>query len=146
MTPFHGLAELPHFNPDHDHDAPPPAVQEMRDKLARAGAILFSTPEYAGSLPGSFKNLLDWTIGASSLYRRPVGWINPSAHGGAGDAFHALRLVLDKAGANVVEAACANIPVGRNDLDAEGRIQDEALLRKIAAVTSALAVAAREGH
>lgn len=142
MSPYRGLDALPHFNPDRDHDAPPPSVRDLREDLARADAVLFSTPEYAGSLPGSFKNLLDWTIGAGSLYRRPVGWINPSAHGGAHDAFHALRLVLDKAGANVIEAACADIPVGRDALDAEGEIQNETLLRKIAAVTSALARAA----
>lgn len=58
----------------------------------------------------------------------------------------ALRLVLDKAGANVVEAACADIPVCRNELDSKGEIGDEALLRDIAAVTSALALAARESH
>lgn len=143
LSPYRGLDQLPHFNPDRDHDAPPPSVQKLREDLARADAILLSTPEYAGSLPGSFKNLLDWTIGAGSLYRRPVGWINPSAHGGARDAFHALRLVLDNAGANVVEAACADIPVGRDELDAEGEIRNETLLRKIAAVTSALALAAR---
>jgi NAD(P)H-dependent FMN reductase len=140
---FRGLGDLPHFNPDHDREPAPPPVQSLRDALKRASAVLFSTPEYAGSLPGSFKNLLDWTIGSNSLYRLPVGWINPSAHGGARDAFCALRLVLERAGANIVETACAEIPVRRDDIDADGEITDKVLQRKIAAVVTALATAAK---
>src|SRR5256885_16308443 len=60
---FDGMGDLPHFNPDDDHAPLPPAVENLRTALGRAGAVLISTPEYAGALPGSFKNLLDWTIG-----------------------------------------------------------------------------------
>jgi NAD(P)H-dependent FMN reductase len=40
--------------------------------------VLFCTPEYAGALPGSFENLLDWTVGGGEMYRKPVAWINAS--------------------------------------------------------------------
>jgi chromate reductase len=56
---YERLATLPHFNPDDDYDLLDPAVVELRAAIAAAGAVLFSTPEYAGALPGSFKNLLD---------------------------------------------------------------------------------------
>ena len=49
--------------------------------------MLFSTPEYAGALPGSFKNLLDWTVGGGETYGMPVGWVNvsgPASPTGAG--------------------------------------------------------------
>lgn len=105
------LDQLPHFNPDLDRNSPPPAAQRLREELRRSDAALFSTSEYAGSLPGSFKNLLDWTVSGASFYRLPVGRINPSSHGGARDASHALRLVLDKTGAQIVNAVCADIPV-----------------------------------
>jgi NAD(P)H-dependent FMN reductase len=39
-----------------------PAVVELRAAIAASDAVLFSTPEYAGALPGSFKDLLDWTV------------------------------------------------------------------------------------
>ena len=61
-----------------------PAVAELRAAVRETDAVLFSTPEYAGALPGSFKNLLDWMIGddkPGSIYEKPVAWINPSAHG-----------------------------------------------------------------
>lgn len=70
---YRRLADLPHFNPDDDCDPLPEPVAEMRSLLRSADAVLLSTPEYAGSLPGSFKNLLDWTVGGSCLYRLPVG-------------------------------------------------------------------------
>src|SRR5438067_8496137 len=57
---YQGLADLPHFNPDDDHEPLHPRVAELRAQIARSDAVLFCTPEYAGALPGSFKNLLDW--------------------------------------------------------------------------------------
>lgn len=72
---FDGLAMLPHFNPDDDAEPLHPAVAALRSAIAEADAVLFCTPEYAGALPGSFKNLLDWTIGGE-IYQKPVAWIN----------------------------------------------------------------------
>ena len=85
-TVYEGLATLPHFNPDDDVEPLPPAVAELRAAIRDADALCFSTPEYAGALPGSFKNLLDWTIGddqVGSIYEKPVAWINTSPRGAA---------------------------------------------------------------
>lgn len=38
-------------------------VADLRAEIHRSDAVVVSSPEYAGALPGSFKNLLDWTIG-----------------------------------------------------------------------------------
>ena len=61
----------------------PPAVVDLRARIAAADAILFSTPEYAGAMPGSFKNLLDWTVGGVEMSHKPSAWINisPTADG-----------------------------------------------------------------
>src|SRR6266699_3994253 len=61
---YDGLAALPAFSPDQDERPPAPAA-DLRARIAAAGALLFCTPEYAGTLPGSLKNLLDWTLGAA---------------------------------------------------------------------------------
>ena len=132
-TTFTGLADLPHFNPDDDHDPLHPAVADMRARIAAADAVLFSTPEYAGGLPGSFKNLLDWTIGGGEIYDKPVAWINASsgaAPTGGADAHDSLRKVLTYAGARIVSEACVRIPIARaavgdglvTDPDLQGRI------------------------
>ena len=141
---FGGMASLPHFNPD--DDAPPlhAAVADLRAQIGRADAILFSTPEYAGALPGSLKNLLDWTIGGGEVYEKPAGWINVStAPTGAAGAHASLRTVLLYAGARIVDAACVQIPVARYAVGADGLVHDEALRQEIAAAVDALAVGAR---
>ena len=38
----------------------PPAVAVLKDRIARADGLLLVTPEYNGSLPGVFKNAIDW--------------------------------------------------------------------------------------
>jgi multimeric flavodoxin WrbA len=47
-------------------------VADLRETLRRADAVLLSTPEYAGSMPGSFENLLDWTVEIRSAFRQPL--------------------------------------------------------------------------
>jgi hypothetical protein len=77
---YDGMACLPHFNPDDDREGEPiaEAVAEMRAAVHSADALLICTPEYAGALPGSFKNLLEWTVGDGSTYEKRVAWINVS--------------------------------------------------------------------
>jgi chromate reductase, NAD(P)H dehydrogenase (quinone) len=60
MTMYMGMGSLPHFNPDDDREdgLVHPAVADLRGHIAGADAILICTPEYAGALPGSLKNLL----------------------------------------------------------------------------------------
>ena len=67
---FDALDSLPHFNPDEDHDgdALHPAVARSRAAIAAADVLVFCTPEYAGALPGSFKNALDWTVGGVAAH------------------------------------------------------------------------------
>jgi NAD(P)H-dependent FMN reductase len=110
-----GLAELPHFDPDLDRDPLPPVVADLRAAIAEADAVLVCTPEYAGALPGSFKNLLDWTVGGSETSGRAFAWINASGRpGGAAGAHAELGTVLRYTDAAVAEEACTVIPVPRD--------------------------------
>jgi NAD(P)H-dependent FMN reductase len=137
---YEGLGALPHFNPDDDVAPLHPAVAALRDSIRSADAVLFSTPEYAGALPGSFKNLLDWTVGddrPGSIYRKPVAWINASARGAA-DAHDSLRRVLGYVGATIVEAACAHVPVTGAMLDGDGMVTDPEVRDDLARAVRAL--------
>ncbi len=141
---YGGMAELPHFNPDADREGDPvhPAVAELRDQIVGAHALLLCTPEYAGALPGSFKNLLEWTVGDASTYRKPIAWINasgPAAPSGAADAHDSLRKVLGYVHADIVEAACSRIPVTRDAIGPDGLIADPAIRQRLAATLAALA-------
>jgi NAD(P)H-dependent FMN reductase len=140
-TRYDSLGALPHFNQDDDRDPLPPAVAELRAAVHAADAVIFSTPEYAGALPGSFKNLLDWLIGDAepgSIYEKPVAWINASPRG-ATKAHDELRTVLGFAHATIVEAACVHVPVTDAMLDADGVITDADARNEIAAALTTLA-------
>jgi NAD(P)H-dependent FMN reductase len=136
---YDGLDELPHFNPDHDNSQLHPAVADLRARIASADAVLFSTPEYAGALPGSFKNLLDWTVGGGEIYGKPVAWVNASASPtGAADAHESLRKVLGYVGSIIVETACAHIPVARNAIGPDGLIADPSIRARLGEVLGML--------
>ncbi|MGW6057977.1 NADPH-dependent FMN reductase [Streptomyces sp. NPDC055189] len=108
---YDGLATLPHFNPDDDTDPLPRAVARLRAAIDEAAAILICTPEYAGTLPGSFKNLLDWTVGGTEISDKPVAWVNAAAPGRGEGAAATLRTVLGYTGAAIRDEACVRIPV-----------------------------------
>jgi len=135
---YEGLGALPHFNPDVEQRALPAPVAALRSQLAAADAVLLSTPEYAGALPGSFKNLLDWCVG-EGLYQKPVGWLNPSPHAdGAVRAYEMLRIVLGYVNADLVEAACVRAPVRRDSVGPDGLVTDPQTRAVIAAAVRAL--------
>jgi chromate reductase len=146
-TLYGGLGDLPHFNPDDDVDGEPlaPVPADLRAQLDASGAVLFSTPEYAGGLPGSFKNLLDWTVGGGT-YEKPVAWINASASPtGAASAHASLRTVLTYTGTDIVETACRHIPVPRSSIGPDGLVDDPSIRARVVDVLRSLAehVAAR---
>jgi chromate reductase len=146
-TVYDGLGRLPHFNPDDDTEPLHPAIADLRGQISTAGGLLFSVPEYAGGLPGSFKNLLDWTIGdggSGAIYRKPVAWINASARGAA-DAHESLRKVLGYAHADVVEAACAHIPVSAAMIGEDGLVAEPEARERIGRALAELAKHVRTG-
>jgi chromate reductase, NAD(P)H dehydrogenase (quinone) len=133
------MAALPHFNPDDDADPLPTAVADLRGAIAAADAVLFCTPEYAGALPGTFKNLLDWTVGGIEMYRKPVASVNVSGSSTRAAGAHAsLAAVLGYLHADVVEDACAHIPVARDRVGPDGLIADPGIRGRVADVVEIL--------
>jgi NAD(P)H-dependent FMN reductase len=139
---YTGLDGLPHFDPDRDRAPLHLSVVDLRATIRASDAILFCTPEYAGALPGSFKNLLDWTIGddhPGSIYEKPVAWLNASAAPtGAVDAHDSLRRVLNYAHAAVVKDACVSIPVTRQMVGNGGLISEPTIRAQILAALTIL--------
>jgi chromate reductase len=146
---YPGIGDLPHFNPDDDvPGALDPAVAALRAELARSDAVLFSTPEYAGALPGSFKNLLDWTVGGGETYGMPVAWINTAGEAAPArgeNAEASLRRVLGYTGSEIVEEACLRIPVPRDAIGADGLLADPAIREPLAAALRSLGAAVASG-
>jgi chromate reductase len=109
LHPFEGLADIPHFHGDRtDPDPVPEAVERLRREIEAADAVLISTPEYNGSIPGTLKNALDWVsvpFPDNAVKGKPVAVIGASTGGYGGMWAQAeLRKVLGIMGARVVPA------------------------------------------
>jgi chromate reductase, NAD(P)H dehydrogenase (quinone) len=136
---YDGCKSLPQFDPDDDRDPLPELVTALRAGIAAADAVLFCTPEYAGTLPGAFKNLLDWTVGGCELNDKPVAWVGVAADARRGGGAHAtLAIVLGYVQAAVVPEACVHVPIGSDMVGDDGLVKDPATRAAIAAAVEAL--------
>ncbi|MBZ0276013.1 MAG: NAD(P)H-dependent oxidoreductase [Anaerolineae bacterium] len=145
VTIYEGLGELPHFSPDLDSDPAPESVQRLREQLHIADAILICTPEYAYGMPGSLKNMLDWTVSSGEFYNKPVAALSASPSQGGGERAQAsLLLTLTALSANVAEGAKLTVPLVRTKLDADGRLIDPATGDALRSVLAALAETVRQ--
>jgi len=91
------IGHLPLYNQDEDKN-PPPAWVAFRERVRKADAVLFATPEYNRSVPGGLKNAIDVgsrPYGQNVFDGKPgaVISISPGAVGGFG-ANHHLRQSL----------------------------------------------------
>jgi chromate reductase len=94
LVPIGGLAL---YDQDAEADAPAP-WREFRERVRRADAVLFVTPEYNRSVPGALKNAIDVgsrPYGASAWSGKPCAIVScsPGALGAFG-ANHHLRQSL----------------------------------------------------
>jgi NAD(P)H-dependent FMN reductase len=82
----------------------PKGADELRRRLTESDAFIVSSPEYNGSMPGAFKNLIDWT---SRFRPQPFDTrhglllsASPSMAGG-NRGLWALRMPLEHLGARI---------------------------------------------
>jgi chromate reductase len=55
------IADIPLYDADaEDAVGVPAAVRRLKDRIANADGLLLVTPEYNNSMPGVFKNAIDW--------------------------------------------------------------------------------------
>jgi chromate reductase, NAD(P)H dehydrogenase (quinone) len=74
------IRDLPLYNYDFDADFPPEG-KAFKDAVAAVDALMFVTPEYNRSIPGSLKNAIDWgsrPYGQNSFAKKPSAVIGAS--------------------------------------------------------------------
>src|SRR5262245_53167819 len=57
---IHSIEGIPLYNADVEAQGMPAVVQQLKDSIAQSDGLLLVTPEYNNSIPGVFKNAIDW--------------------------------------------------------------------------------------
>lgn len=131
------LDKLPYFNPETTQESS--EVASFRNDIARADAVIISTPEYAFGVPGVLKNALDLLVASGELNAKPVAAISVSTlvTGGA-SALASLRLTLGALGSAVIDETCLSIGSVKNKIDNNGEITDNKTLLALESLATAL--------
>lgn len=139
MEMFLDIASLPHFNPDLDNEKVDADVARFRRSIENADAVIFCTPEYVFSLPGTLKNALDWTVSTTVFSNKPAAMIVAST--GGEKAFESLELILKTIGAAVADESKLLIQGARSKLGGNGELLDKETIKKIKGVVDSLITA-----
>jgi chromate reductase, NAD(P)H dehydrogenase (quinone) len=138
---YQGVKAVPPYDEEDDVQPAPMSVAALRSAIGEADALVFATPEYNSSIPGSLKNALDWVsrpIATNPLRNKPVAVIGASTGAfGAVWAQAELRRVLAAIGARVVEGEVA-VGHAPTRFDEAGRLHDESLLEQLEETLEAL--------
>jgi NAD(P)H-dependent FMN reductase len=128
------IKDIPLYDGDHEAAAGiPPAVQALKDRIAAADGVLLVTPEYNNSLPGAFKNAIDWTSRpAADIARvyggKPIGVIGATpGPAGTGLAQAAWLPVLRTLGTVPFFGARVQVSNAAKVFDEQGKLTDPAV-------------------
>ncbi len=115
----------------------PASVQALKDRIASAHGVLLVTPEYNNSIPGTFKNAIDWTSRPSADIARvyggkPVGVIGATP-GPAGTAMAQAAWLPVLRTLGTIPFFGARLQVGNASkvFDAEGKLIDDTVRGQI---------------
>lgn len=139
---IYDLTPIPMYNDDVREKGYPPVVQDFRDKIAAADALVMATPEYNYSVSGVLKNAIDWASRPPGppMTKKPVA-IMGATQGlwGTVKAQYHLRQIfvfLDLYPLNKPEVLIAQ---AQNKFDASGNLTDEMTKKVITEQMAALA-------
>ena len=136
---IHSIQGIPLYNADvEEADGIPPVVSDLKDQIAAADGLLMATPENNNSIPGVFKNALDWVSRPPEDRRRvfgnlPIGLMGATP-GAFGTAFsqYAWLPVLRVLGAQVWSGRLMWVSGAMKKFDEQGNLVDEGVRKQLA--------------
>ena len=141
---YENLANLPIFSQDLEGENIPDAAFELGKAVLETDAVLISTPEYNGSIPGGLKNLLDWgsrPYGQGAFNGKVVAVVgaSPSLYG-ASRAVEMTSNILEAMSAHVInrKLTLGNAP---HRVSSDGEVIDEMVAKSLSDVLDGLKAA-----
>jgi chromate reductase len=122
---------IPLYNADVEREGVPEAVQVLKDQIAAADGVILFTPEYNNSMPGVFKNAIDWVsssmTGAPNVFAGRAFAIAGTSPGPFGTLLsqNAWLSVLRTLGADLWSGKRLMLPKAGSLFDKEGHLIDE---------------------
>jgi len=133
------IREIPLYDGDLEAEhGLPDSVRALKDRIAAADGLLLVTPEYNTSIPGVFKNAIDWlSRPAQDIARvfggKPVGLMGATLGPGGTALAHAAWLpVLRTLGTQTWFGPRMYVSNAAKVFDADGRIVDERVRAAVA--------------
>jgi len=132
------IAGFPLYNADVENESGiPAAVADLKDRIAAADGLLLVTPEYNQSVPGVFKNAIDWLSRPAKDIPRVFGG-KPVAMMGATPGAGGTRLAqtawlptLRTLGTRTWFGRQIYVAGAGQVFDAEGRLTDEKIRKLV---------------
>ena len=129
ITALPSVGDLPHYDADLQAGGFPPLAKQFGDAIKQADGVIIVTPEYNYSVPGCFKNAIDWISRLPDMpfAGKPVDIMSasPSILGGARAQYH-LRQSMVFLDALVLNKPEIIITFAAQKLDVEnGKISDD---------------------
>lgn len=132
------IAEFPLYNGDLEAEqGVPQAVALLKDRIAAADGLLLVTPEYNRSIPGVFKNAIDWLTRPAADIGRVFGG-RPTALMGASPGAIGTRMaqaawlpVLRALGVRIWFGGELYVGQARNVFDVAGELSDANIKKRL---------------
>ena len=140
------IREIPLYDADLEEEhGMPPAVERLKNRIARADGLLIVTPEYNNSVPGVLKNAIDWLSrpgdDIARVFRgRPVAIMGATTGaGGTGLSQAAWLPVVRLLGMRPWFERAVLISDASKVFDSEGHLIDAATQRRVRAFVEGFA-------
>jgi chromate reductase len=118
----------------------PASVAAFKERIARARGLLIASPEYNSSVPGTFKNAIDWASRPpGNVFKDKIAALMGASPGGFGavrSLIH-LRQVLTTLGVWLVPVQ-VTVARAHEAFDASGALKDPKINQQISELTQQL--------
>ena len=132
------IRDIPLYNSDLEREQGlPTAVTELKDLIADSDGLMLFTPEYNNSIPGVFKNAVDWLSRPADDIGRVFGGLPVAVLGASPGGFgtilsqNAWWPVLRTLGTDPWFEGRLMVARAGLVFDAEGRVTDEAIRKRL---------------